>query len=172
MSLTRSNESSAEPRVAVSNNDCSIKFYDINVRGSKGVDGPPTRISEVGTLKLDVAVNHCACFPPCLHGSKALLIRNRSFDLTRWTHIAFCGRLATCIPAWPDGWLTYHVYTICETHTSSIRLFVPLLEPEFELWPGFVLHWLLGMRDEVRGRESGGYGRGVGCEEYETDEDI
>ena len=64
LSLTRSHESSAEPRVAVSNNDCTIKFYDVNVRGSKGVDGPPKRISEAGTLRLDVPVNHCASFPP------------------------------------------------------------------------------------------------------------
>ena len=59
LSLTRSNESSAEPRVAVSNNDCTVKFFDVNVRGTKGVDGPPKRISEVGTLRLDVPVNHC-----------------------------------------------------------------------------------------------------------------
>ena len=59
LSLTRSNESSAEPRVAVSNNDCTIKFFDVNVRGAKGVDGPPKRISEAGTLRLDVPVNHC-----------------------------------------------------------------------------------------------------------------
>ncbi|KAI0289717.1 hypothetical protein BC826DRAFT_1030078 [Russula brevipes] len=58
LSLTRSNESSAEPRVAVSNNDCTVKFFDVNVRGAKGVDGPPKRISEAGTLRLDVPVNH------------------------------------------------------------------------------------------------------------------
>jgi len=59
LSLTRSNESSAEPRVAVSNNDCTVKFFDVNVRGAKGVDGPPKRINEAGTLRLDVPVNHC-----------------------------------------------------------------------------------------------------------------
>jgi len=59
LSMTRSNESSAEPRVAVSNNDCTVKFFDVNVRGSKGVDGPARRISEAGTLRLDVPVNHC-----------------------------------------------------------------------------------------------------------------
>ena len=62
LSLTRSNESSAEPRVAVSNNDCTVKFFDVNVRGTKGVDGPPKRITEVGTLRLDVPVNHCTSF--------------------------------------------------------------------------------------------------------------
>ncbi|KAI0313643.1 hypothetical protein OF83DRAFT_513177 [Amylostereum chailletii] len=63
LSLTRSHESSAEPRVAVSNNDCTIKFFDVNVRGSKGVDGPPKRISEVGMLRLDVPVNHSSISP-------------------------------------------------------------------------------------------------------------
>lgn len=63
LSLTRSNESSAEPRVAVSNNDCTVKFFDVNVRGTKGVDGPPKRISEVGTLRLDVPVNHSSISP-------------------------------------------------------------------------------------------------------------
>ena len=55
LSLTRSNESSAEPRVAVSNNGC-VKFFDVNINmlGAKGVDGPPKRISEAGTLRLDV----------------------------------------------------------------------------------------------------------------------
>ena len=62
LSLTRSNESSAEPRVAVSNNDCTVKFFDVNVRGAKGVDGPPKRISDAGTLRLDVPVNHCVSF--------------------------------------------------------------------------------------------------------------
>ncbi|TFY66359.1 hypothetical protein EVG20_g4730, partial [Dentipellis fragilis] len=63
LSLTRSHESSAEPRVAVSNNDCTVKFYDVNVRGSKGVDGPPKRISEAGTLRVDVPVNHSSISP-------------------------------------------------------------------------------------------------------------
>jgi len=31
---TRSNESSAEPRVAVSNNDCTVKFFDVNMHGN------------------------------------------------------------------------------------------------------------------------------------------
>ena len=52
LTLTRSNESSAESRVAVSNGYCAVKFYDVNVRGTnlKGVDGPPKRISNASTL--------------------------------------------------------------------------------------------------------------------------
>jgi hypothetical protein len=77
LSLTRSNESSPEPRVAVSNNDCTVKFFDVNVRGAKGVDGPPKRISEVGTLRLDVPVNHCTLslliYPIAYRGPEAPL---------------------------------------------------------------------------------------------------
>ncbi|KAH9972389.1 hypothetical protein BJV74DRAFT_210575 [Russula compacta] len=63
LNLTRSNESSAEPRVVVSNNDSTVKFFDVNVRGSSSVDGPSERIKEVGTLLLDVPVNHSSISP-------------------------------------------------------------------------------------------------------------
>lgn len=55
MSLTRSNESSVEPRIVISNNDQSVKFYDVPVRG----DTRPHSIKEAGMLKLPVPVNHC-----------------------------------------------------------------------------------------------------------------
>ncbi|TFY83422.1 hypothetical protein EWM64_g601 [Hericium alpestre] len=63
LSLTRSHESSAEPRVAVSNNDCTVKFYDVNVRGARGPEGLCKRISEAGTLRIDVPVNHSSISP-------------------------------------------------------------------------------------------------------------
>lgn len=59
-SVTRLNKNSAEPRVAVSDNDCTVKFYDVNVRGTEGVESPPKRISDAGMLRLDVPVNHYA----------------------------------------------------------------------------------------------------------------
>jgi hypothetical protein len=34
LSLTKANVSSAEPRVAVSNNDCTVKFFEANIRSS------------------------------------------------------------------------------------------------------------------------------------------
>ena len=58
MSLARSHESSIEPRVGISNNDSTVKFYDIPVRGN----ATPPDIKDAGTLFLDVAVNHCAWF--------------------------------------------------------------------------------------------------------------
>jgi hypothetical protein len=54
LSLTKSRTSSVEPRMAVSNNDCTVKFFDVNVRGSE-----QERIKEIGSLKIDVPVNHC-----------------------------------------------------------------------------------------------------------------
>lgn len=55
MSLTRSNESSVEPRIGISNNDCTVKFYNVPLRG-------PTKrtMDEVGSLRINVPVNHCA----------------------------------------------------------------------------------------------------------------
>lgn len=56
MNLTRSNESGIEPRVGISNNDLTVKFYDVPVRG----ETPPNEIKQAGMLRLDVPVNHCA----------------------------------------------------------------------------------------------------------------
>ncbi|RDB29320.1 hypothetical protein Hypma_014894 [Hypsizygus marmoreus] len=58
MSLTRSNESSVEPRIGISNNDCTVKFYNIPIRG------PMKRnVEEVGGLRLNVPVNHSSISP-------------------------------------------------------------------------------------------------------------
>lgn len=64
LSLTKSNVSSVEPRVAVSNNDCSVKFYDVNIRGAKSLDSSSSdRLKEIGLLKIDVPVNHSSVSP-------------------------------------------------------------------------------------------------------------
>lgn len=55
LSLTRSNESSVEPRVGISNNDGSIRLYDIPLR----VQSARRKLHEVGQVRLDVPVNHC-----------------------------------------------------------------------------------------------------------------
>lgn len=58
--LTKSHVSSAEPRLAVSNNDCTVRFFDVHIRGSKTLDGSsPVRLKDIGLLKIDVPVNHC-----------------------------------------------------------------------------------------------------------------
>lgn len=58
LSLTKSRTSSVEPRMAVSNNDCTVKFFDVNIRGSDS-----SRIKEIGSLKIDVPVNHSSVSP-------------------------------------------------------------------------------------------------------------
>ncbi|KAI0034745.1 hypothetical protein K488DRAFT_83697 [Vararia minispora EC-137] len=60
LTLARSHESAVEPRVVVSNNDKTVKFYDVAVLARE--DAPP-RISEVGALRFDVAVNHSSISP-------------------------------------------------------------------------------------------------------------
>ncbi|PCH42108.1 hypothetical protein WOLCODRAFT_137703 [Wolfiporia cocos MD-104 SS10] len=62
LSLTESHQSSAEPRVIISNNDKTVKFFDIAVRRSKGFS-QTSRLSTVGQLHLDVPVNHSSISP-------------------------------------------------------------------------------------------------------------
>ncbi|KAI6155295.1 WD40-repeat-containing domain protein [Pisolithus tinctorius] len=59
LSLTRSNESSVEPRLAVSNNDWKVKFYDIPIRE----DSAPKEMRPCGLLKLEEPVNHSSISP-------------------------------------------------------------------------------------------------------------
>ncbi|KAJ3932952.1 MAG: hypothetical protein NXY57DRAFT_893104 [Lentinula lateritia] len=61
INLGRSNESSLEPRLAISNNDCTVKFFDIpmSVRGG----GNSLKIRNAGSVRLNVAVNHSSISP-------------------------------------------------------------------------------------------------------------
>lgn len=61
LSLTKANVSSVEPRVAVSNNDCSVKFFEVNIRSLDSSSGS-SRLKDVGLLRIDVPVNHCESF--------------------------------------------------------------------------------------------------------------
>ncbi|KAF9493345.1 hypothetical protein BDN71DRAFT_1395278 [Pleurotus eryngii] len=56
---SRSNESSAEPRVGISNNDCSVKFYDVPIRAQSH----SKQLKESGILRLNVPVNHSSISP-------------------------------------------------------------------------------------------------------------
>lgn len=60
MSFSRSNESAVEPRILVSNNDRTVKFYDIALRNGKATDDYEPRLLDIGRLDLPVPVNHCA----------------------------------------------------------------------------------------------------------------
>ncbi|KAI0326917.1 hypothetical protein GY45DRAFT_48245 [Cubamyces sp. BRFM 1775] len=63
MSFSRSNESAAEPRILVSNNDKTVKFYDIAVRNGKVENDYEPRLLDIGQLRLDVPVNHSSISP-------------------------------------------------------------------------------------------------------------
>ncbi|KAJ7605620.1 hypothetical protein DFH06DRAFT_1252619 [Mycena polygramma] len=57
LSLTDSNESSAEPRMAVSNNDRVVMFFDVPIRSR------PSTIVPVGAVRFNVPVNHSSISP-------------------------------------------------------------------------------------------------------------
>ncbi|KZT23099.1 hypothetical protein NEOLEDRAFT_1136975 [Neolentinus lepideus HHB14362 ss-1] len=57
LNLTRTPESKVEPRVVVSNNNGTVRFFDIGIRSRSHTLG------DAGTLKLDVAVNHSSVSP-------------------------------------------------------------------------------------------------------------
>ncbi|KAF7976957.1 hypothetical protein HWV62_5016 [Athelia sp. TMB] len=57
--LTSANQSAAEPRVVVSNNDCSVKFFDVPIR----TETTRPTIREAGVLRLRVPVNHSSISP-------------------------------------------------------------------------------------------------------------
>ncbi|KAF8134902.1 hypothetical protein EV363DRAFT_1160252 [Boletus edulis] len=59
LSLTRSAESSVEPRLVVSNNDCTVRFYDVAVRGETS----PKDLRISGNLKLEEPINHSSISP-------------------------------------------------------------------------------------------------------------
>ncbi|KAF7374373.1 DUF2415 domain-containing protein [Mycena sanguinolenta] len=57
LSLTDSNESSVEPRMAVSNNDRVVMFFDVPVRSC------PSTITQVGAVRFNVPINHSSISP-------------------------------------------------------------------------------------------------------------
>ncbi|THU80730.1 hypothetical protein K435DRAFT_874078 [Dendrothele bispora CBS 962.96] len=60
LSVAKSNESSMEPRIAISNNDCTVKFFDVPVslRASN-----IQKMKDVGLVKLNAPVNHSSISP-------------------------------------------------------------------------------------------------------------
>jgi len=58
LNLTGSHQSSVEPRVVISNNDESVRFYDVPMR----VQSSRRMLAEIGVIRLDVPVNHCEPF--------------------------------------------------------------------------------------------------------------
>lgn len=103
LSLTKANVSSVEPRVAVSNNDCTVKFFEVNVRSS---DASPlsSRLKDLGALRIDVPVNHCE-----LPSKTQLFI------------LIICQRpcLPTAEPFYPLEIRPKYIYTICPAPHAS-----------------------------------------------------
>ncbi|KJA16198.1 hypothetical protein HYPSUDRAFT_47634 [Hypholoma sublateritium FD-334 SS-4] len=61
LSLSRSNESSVDPRVGISNNDGSVRLYDVPIRVSSARRN--MKLHAVGEVRLDVPVNHSSISP-------------------------------------------------------------------------------------------------------------
>ncbi|KAF9037704.1 hypothetical protein BJ165DRAFT_1375364, partial [Panaeolus papilionaceus] len=59
LSLTRSNQSSLEPRVGISNNDATVRLYDVPMR----VRNSGRKLLEVGKVGFDVPINHSSISP-------------------------------------------------------------------------------------------------------------
>lgn len=90
LSLTRSHESSVEPRIGISNNDCTVKFYDVPMR----LQNTKRTLREVGSLRLDVPVNHCS-YRCSNSGIDTLLTCTLDRQLRYRQTAAHCFRLAT-----------------------------------------------------------------------------
>ncbi|KAF9447406.1 hypothetical protein P691DRAFT_123513 [Macrolepiota fuliginosa MF-IS2] len=60
LSLTRAHQSAVEPRVGISNNDCTIRLYEVPIR----TQSQKRSLRPIGCLRLDVPINHCTF--PCL----------------------------------------------------------------------------------------------------------
>lgn len=99
-SFSRSHQSAAEPRIVVSNNDRTVKFFDIAVRREKVFDDYEPRLVDIGQLDLEVPVNHCALF-------SHFLLRCGLFcaDNGRTASISPDGRTLLCVGDSPDVYL-------------------------------------------------------------------
>ncbi|KXN86090.1 hypothetical protein AN958_10566 [Leucoagaricus sp. SymC.cos] len=59
LSLTQSNQSAVEPRVGISNNDCTVRLYEVPIR----TQSQKRVIRAIGTLRFDVPINHSSISP-------------------------------------------------------------------------------------------------------------
>ncbi|KIY72457.1 hypothetical protein CYLTODRAFT_417856 [Cylindrobasidium torrendii FP15055 ss-10] len=59
LNMSQSHESSAEPRVVVSNNDGTVRFFDVPIRA----EYTSAHLCEAGAVQLNVAINHSSISP-------------------------------------------------------------------------------------------------------------
>lgn len=112
LSLTRSTESSVEPRLIVSNNDCTVRFYDIAVR----CESLPKDLWQSGNLKLEEPINHCGCtvyfLVPCID------LISTSLDIPRQENTPICWGFATHLPSPYLWWSLHHLCPHRHPHRS------------------------------------------------------
>ncbi|KZT01516.1 uncharacterized protein LAESUDRAFT_731086 [Laetiporus sulphureus 93-53] len=115
LSLTSSHESSVEPRLFVSNNDRTVKFFDVSLRRVKG-DGALPRLSEAGQWRLDVPVNHSSISPD----GRTLLCVGDSPDV--YLHRITGGSRITVIPICKlslSPYIAYNPYSFSMSSSST-----------------------------------------------------
>ena len=114
MSFSRSHQSAVEPRIVVSNNDRTVKFFDVAIRNGKPADDYEPRLLDIGQLHLDVPVNHCALF-------SHFLLRCGLFcaDNGRTASISPDGRTLLCVGDSPDVYLHRRAGPFCGTNECS-----------------------------------------------------
>lgn len=101
LNLAHSNQSSVEPRIGISNNDCTFRFYDIALRTR---DASSAKIfNAVGALKLDVPINHSSISPD----GRTLLSAGDSnkvhlHHLSGSSRVTFAPITSLCLPPCPN----------------------------------------------------------------------
>lgn len=112
LSMSQSHESSAEPRVVVSNNDGTVRFFDVPVRA----EYTSPHLCEAGAVQLNVAINHCA-----LHAPDSIVHQLIHLQLPSLPTAALYCQLATpprsfYIASQVDHMSTYRQYLQCPYH--------------------------------------------------------
>ena len=159
LSLTRSAESSVEPRLVVSNNDCTVRFYDIAVRG----ESSPKDLRKSGNLLLEEPINHCAR-PGPLSALCADLIFHISVDIPRWENTPLGWGFTTDLSSLPYWWLLHHVRSYYHPQCSTSRCQIL-----FSLAFCILFHRILTRWYEVRGCFPRRRRRCLGRAKHETD---
>lgn len=185
LSLSPSHESSVEPRVIISNNDKTVKFYDVAIRAhGSGLESSISpnhrmsssartiqRLSSIGQLKLDVPVNHCKY---CVMYSKHIADFRFSINFSGWAYSPFCRRLSRNFPAPNIRWFSRHVFSdLCALALILHQYSVISLQPAYICEFGgccLLFDSLLSQRIQVCSSITGG-GRGrLGCPKHKTAE--
>ena len=149
-----------EPRLVVSNNDCTVRFYDIAVHG----ESSPNDLRQSGNLKLEEPINHCARLV-VLFLFSVLISFLTSVDIPRRENTPLCWGLTTDLSPPPYWWFSHHVRPYCHPQCSTTRR-----QALFSLAFCILLHRILSRRYEVCGCFPRRRRRCLGRAKYETDE--